>query len=116
MTIYIIKDGCFICGGELKGNKESKYLCKHCNVLFTEEELMKAKKQREEYKPEPIAKPKDPKMFLGSVLSMKYHRQDCPYIIKILEKNKVHISSHEEAKKMGYSPCICLKVKEEKEA
>ncbi len=35
--IYIAKSGCPLCKGDVIGNREIKYYCKRCNVLFSEE-------------------------------------------------------------------------------
>jgi hypothetical protein len=120
MTVYKMKNGCFMCGGDVFGNNELKYLCKPCNILYTEEELLASQKIREEMinqapveevqAEEKEGTPKEPAMFVGSILSMRYHRTDCPYILKILKENKVTIKSHSEAKELGYKPCVCLKV------
>jgi len=42
--IRTIKKGCVMCGGDIKGNKARKYFCKHCNLLFSKESLVKSGK------------------------------------------------------------------------
>ncbi|RME77733.1 hypothetical protein D6774_03485 [Candidatus Woesearchaeota archaeon] len=32
--IYLIRNACPICSGDLKGNDQVRYLCKKCNLLF----------------------------------------------------------------------------------
>lgn len=36
MTIKLIKNGCPVCHSDVKGDKESKYYCKRCNILYDE--------------------------------------------------------------------------------
>lgn len=47
MAIYIIKEGCLICGADIKGNRTLRYLCTKCNVTFTEKEISNLGKQKE---------------------------------------------------------------------
>ena len=35
--VYLAKSGCPLCKSDVIGNKEIKYYCKRCNVLFSEE-------------------------------------------------------------------------------
>ncbi len=37
--IFVIKNGCPLCGGDVIGNDEVKYYCKHCNMLFEFKDL-----------------------------------------------------------------------------
>lgn len=34
-----IKEGCPICGGDVKGSNDDGYYCAHCNVLFKRKDL-----------------------------------------------------------------------------
>jgi len=47
------------------------------------------------------------KMFVGSKNSKIYHKPDCPYAKKILEKNKVWFSSKKDAESRGYRGGKC---------
>ncbi len=38
--IFIIPEGCPICGDEVKGNDHYLYFCKNCNVLFERKDIM----------------------------------------------------------------------------
>ena len=33
-VVYIVKQGCPICGNDLIGNRKYKFYCKRCNLLF----------------------------------------------------------------------------------
>ena len=46
-------------------------------------------------------------MFVGSKNSKIYHKPDCPYAKKILEKNKIWFSSREDAENKGYHAGKC---------
>ncbi|MBU0461433.1 MAG: hypothetical protein KJ574_02495 [Nanoarchaeota archaeon] len=45
MTVYIIENGCPLCGGEARGNEQYKYYCKVCNILFDRKALAKEKRK-----------------------------------------------------------------------
>ena len=47
------------------------------------------------------------KMFVGSKNSNIYHKPDCPYAKKILDKNKIWFSSKEDAESRGYRMGKC---------
>lgn len=36
MRIHLVEKGCPICGGDVKGDKEHKFYCEHCNYLFSD--------------------------------------------------------------------------------
>lgn len=38
--VFVITDGCPICGGEVKGNDHLKYFCKKCNLLFDKKDII----------------------------------------------------------------------------
>ena len=46
-------------------------------------------------------------MFVGSKNSEIYHKPDCPYAKKILDKNKIWFSSKEDAESRGYRVGKC---------
>jgi len=46
-------------------------------------------------------------VFVGSKNSKIYHKPDCPYAKKILEKNKIWFSSREDAENKGYHAGKC---------
>ena len=46
-------------------------------------------------------------MFVGSKNSKIYHKPDCPYAKKILDKNKIWFSSKEDAESRGYHAGKC---------
>ena len=37
--VFIVKNGCPLCGGDVVGNDDVKYYCKRCNLLFNRSEL-----------------------------------------------------------------------------
>lgn len=39
MLVKIIKKGCPICGGEVRGNFKYLYFCVNCNILFKSRHL-----------------------------------------------------------------------------
>jgi competence protein ComEC len=43
--------------------------------------------------------------YIGNRKSMKFHRLECESVIDMAEKNKVPLSSKEDAIKMGFQPC-----------
>lgn len=36
MVIYKVPESCPVCGNDIKGNKFMGYLCKHCQIIFSE--------------------------------------------------------------------------------
>jgi len=44
-------------------------------------------------------------MYIGNRNSMKFHNPDCPGVAKTSPKNRIPLSSREEAIALGYSPC-----------
>ena len=48
MTIYKVEKGCILCQGDVIGNEKQGYLCKRCNILYSEENLVG--KEKTEYK------------------------------------------------------------------
>ncbi|MBW2963849.1 hypothetical protein KY363_00165 [Candidatus Woesearchaeota archaeon] len=40
--IFHIKDGCPICGSDVKGNDYFKYFCEKCNVLFDKKDILES--------------------------------------------------------------------------
>ena len=44
MTVYLIEEGCPICGADVKGNDKRKFYCKNCNVLFDRNHISKEKR------------------------------------------------------------------------
>lgn len=75
----------------------------------------KAKKEKNITSPEPTVAVFTPKsvvdsntngvMYIGNKNSHKFHYPDCPSVAKMKEKNKVTLSSREEAIELGYDPC-----------
>ena len=53
MTIRTIKNGCIICGGDVRGNREMKYLCSRCNILYSEEHMLEVQKRKKSKKGKP---------------------------------------------------------------
>jgi len=45
------------------------------------------------------------KSYLGSCMSYRFHRPDCPFGKKISEKNRIRFHSRHDAFWAGYSPC-----------
>lgn len=43
--------------------------------------------------------------YIGNRKSMKFHRMDCESVMDMAEKNKVPLSTREDAIKMGFQPC-----------
>jgi len=43
--------------------------------------------------------------YIGNRKSMKFHRMDCESVRDMAEKNKVPLSTREDAIKMGFQPC-----------
>ncbi len=41
IKVTLIKDGCPLCGNDVRGNDDVKYLCKRCMMLFEERHLKK---------------------------------------------------------------------------
>lgn len=49
-------------------------------------------------------------VFIGSVKSDKYHREECGYASKIKQENIVVFETVKEAEEQNYIPCkICIK-------
>ena len=44
-------------------------------------------------------------VYIGNRKSMKFHRMDCESVMDMAEKNKVPLSTREDAIKMGFQPC-----------
>jgi len=38
--LYNVREGCPLCKSDVIGNKEIKYYCKGCNILFSEEVIV----------------------------------------------------------------------------
>ena len=43
--------------------------------------------------------------YVGNRNTRKFHHDTCPSVTRMAEKNKVYISSREEAVNSGYVPC-----------
>lgn len=43
--------------------------------------------------------------YVGNRNTRKFHHDTCPSVTRMAEKNKVYISSREEAINSGYVPC-----------
>ncbi|MGI6173524.1 MAG: Ada metal-binding domain-containing protein [Christensenellales bacterium] len=60
---------------------------------------------------EEAPKPEEPKeapieaAYVGNRNTMRFHAPNCPSVAEMREKNRVYISSREEAIQMGYKPC-----------
>ena len=50
-----------------------------------------------------------PGKFVASSISRRYHRADCDWAKKIVEKNAVWFRTKAEADKKKYKPCNCIK-------
>lgn len=53
----------------------------------------------------PVNTNKNGVMYIGNKNSHKFHYPDCPGVAKMKDKNKVPLSSREEAIELGYDPC-----------
>lgn len=49
--MYLVKKGCPLCKGDLRGNDEFKFFCKRCNILFDKKDIRKPKSQELAEKP-----------------------------------------------------------------
>lgn len=49
--MYLVKKGCPLCKGDLRGNDEFKFFCKKCNILFDKKDIRKPKSQELAEKP-----------------------------------------------------------------
>ena len=47
--------------------------------------------------------------YVGNKRTMKFHDDDCYWVTKMAEYNKVEIDSREEAIQSGYKPCKACK-------
>ncbi len=61
MAETIIK-ACPLCGGDVKGNKEYKYYCRSCRILFTRKELAASREQLQKHVKKTIVKKIDKKL------------------------------------------------------
>jgi len=105
--IITIEKGCLLCGGDLKGSKEAKYYCKHCNILFSHDSLVKAGKFKVK---RPIVEPvkaveKPLARLVGSSEADKFHKLDCRFAKLIKPENRVYFRDQGEAKNKGYKGC-----------
>ena len=41
LRVFVIKNACPLCGGDVVGNENVDYYCKHCNMLFKLKDLRK---------------------------------------------------------------------------
>ncbi len=129
--VFLIKNACPLCGGDVKGNDELGYYCKRCNLIFSFDELRgnskKTSDRRNEKQHEttqsiknagnhsisnvnsnPKCEPEESMLFVASRMSNKFHTPNCPFAKNILPENKVVFKSKEEALSHGFKPCKCV--------
>ena len=95
-----VTNGCLLCGGDVRGNRESKYYCKKCNILFSHESLERAGK----FKPQE-GKAVVKARFVGSSTSNKYHTLECWLGKNIKPERRIYFATVTEAHKHGYVGC-----------
>jgi len=61
MVEKIVK-ACPLCGGDVKGNKQYRYFCRDCNILFTKKELLASPEQLKKHVKKTIVKKFDKKL------------------------------------------------------
>ncbi len=110
--VFIVKNGCPLCGGDVVGNDDVKYYCKRCNLLFNKSELrIQRQGKQKNAAGEEQAKTRSYKtLFVASKLSDKFHRKDCLFAKNINKENLISFNSASEALKKGFKPCKnCLR-------
>ena len=105
--ILTIEKGCLICGEDLKGSKAAKYYCKRCNVLFSQDDLVRAGRYKIKRPKSEPAKPvkKVEARLVGSSEADKFHSLDCRFAKLIKPENRVYFKDEKEAKSKGYKRC-----------
>ena len=129
--VFIVRHGCPLCGSDVVGNDELGYYCKHCNLLFSLDELdfsyyKKLNNEERANKKDNTSKDSNIKIgvninnspeadvnscqsfFVASKESNKFHIPECPFAKNILPKNKIVFKSKEEAIEAGFKPCRCV--------
>ncbi len=130
--VFIVKQGCPLCGGDVVGNDKLGYYCKHCNLLFSLRELdlsyYKNHKSEDKTNHENNAPANSDEaevevnlnnvnevnenlcqsFFVASKKSNKFHIPECPFAKNILPENRVVFKSKEEAIDAGFEPCRCV--------
>ena len=130
--VFIVKHGCPLCGGDVVGNDKLGYYCKHCNLLFSFNELdfsyYKNRKSEETTNQKNNAPVNSDQVgvetnldnsneisgnscqsfFVASKKSNKFHIPECPFAKNILPENKVIFKSKEDAVDAGFEPCRCV--------
>lgn len=130
MVVYIIEKACPLCKGDVKGNEEFKYFCKHCNMLF-EKKYLSRQEEKElppEEEKEVIKAESGPEVevfsedtepleeteelnFVASAKSNKMHLDTCHFLKKIHKDNWIYLKSLEEGIEKEYEPCVCIRRK-----
>jgi len=130
--VEIIKSGCPICNGDVKGNDQYLFFCQHCNILFRREDLQLSPEHIESIMKEKIVKKletnpiimdrsdglkqiKEKKLkmhiekkiyYFASKRSNIVHASNCPYGKNIKKENRIRFTSLDNAKK--YKKCKCI--------
>ena len=105
--IKVIKRGCPICGGDVKGNDLIGYYCKRCNLIFPRSAIVFNNKIKGKIKSK---KTKGVNFgFVGNMKTKVLHVRDCYILKKMKDKNKVYFSSMNDALKLGYRKGRCFK-------
>ena len=101
--IRTIKNGCPICGGDVKGNDLIGYYCKRCNLIFPRSAIaFDNKKKSKKIKGKKF-------VFVGNMKTKVLHVGDCYILKKMDDKNKIYFSSINDALKLGYRKGRCFK-------
>ena len=101
--IITIEKGCLVCGGDLRGSRQAKYYCKHCNMLFSHDSLVRAGRFKLKRVSEPVKKAEA--KLIASSEADKFHKLDCRFAKLISKKNRVYFKDEKEAKNKGFKPC-----------
>jgi endogenous inhibitor of DNA gyrase (YacG/DUF329 family) len=126
MVMYIIEEGCPLCGADVKGNEEYSYYCKQCNLLFQKKALARKRKKaippeeekkiEKEIKEAPVeyedTEPLEQELrIVASAKSNKMHIETCHFLKKIQKDNWIYLDSLDEGIKKKYEPCVCIRRK-----
>ncbi|MFH1399104.1 MAG: hypothetical protein ABIG95_03255 [Candidatus Woesearchaeota archaeon] len=96
MIITVVR-GCPLCNGDVKGNREAKFYCKLCNILFIEIELNRKGKF--------VGRLVPGSPFLASYESKVYHTGKCHLVKNISKNNLIYFCDKKETRQYGYRKC-----------
>lgn len=105
----MLRNACPLCKGDVRGNKELKFHCANCNILFERRHLTGKLPIRKEGKP---ARGQVKKLMpiVASLLGNKLHATNCPFAKNIKARNRLGFSTVAEARKnKNFRLCRCLK-------